>query len=47
MFKLETRRLVIRDMTLDDEDAFVGMSQDPKYQRFMMKLIVNLASIEN
>lgn len=34
MFKIETQRLIIRDMTLADEDAFVSMSQDPKYQRF-------------
>lgn len=34
MFKLETNRLIIRDMTLADESAFVSMSQDPKYQRF-------------
>ena len=34
MFKIETKSLVIRDMMLGDEDAFVSMSQDPKYQRF-------------
>ncbi len=34
MFVIETERLVIRDMTLDDEVAFVALSQDPKYQRF-------------
>lgn len=34
MFKIETKRLIIRDMTLNDEDAFVAMSQDAKYQRF-------------
>ena len=34
MFKLETKRLIIRDMTLNDEDAFVAISQDAKYQRF-------------
>jgi hypothetical protein len=34
MFEIETKRLIIRDMTLGDEDAFVSMSQDPKYQRF-------------
>ncbi|MEZ8861859.1 GNAT family N-acetyltransferase [Vibrio sp. 10N.247.311.51] len=34
MFKLETSRLILRDMTPQDESAFVGMSQDVKYQRF-------------
>ena len=34
MFKIETKRLIIRDMTPNDEDAFVTMSQDAKYQRF-------------
>ncbi|MBG0761939.1 GNAT family N-acetyltransferase, partial [Vibrio cidicii] len=34
MFKIETKRLIIRDMTPNDEDAFVAMSQDTKYQRF-------------
>ncbi|MFB9217109.1 GNAT family N-acetyltransferase [Vibrio sinaloensis] len=34
MFRLETARLVIRDMTLEDEDAFVAISQNSKYQRF-------------
>ncbi|RTZ14405.1 N-acetyltransferase [Vibrio aquaticus] len=34
MFMLETERLILRDMSLDDEDDFVAMSQDPKYQRF-------------
>ncbi|CDT68024.1 putative Acyl-CoA N-acyltransferase [Vibrio coralliirubri] len=34
MFKLETSRLILRDMTPQDESAFVTMSQDAKYQRF-------------
>ena len=34
MFKLETRRLIIRDMSENDKPAFVEMSQDEKYQRF-------------
>lgn len=34
MFKLETNRLILRDMTLNDENAFVAISQDNKYQRF-------------
>lgn len=34
MFKIETKRLIIRDMTSNDEDAFITMSQDAKYQRF-------------
>ncbi|MGF1720650.1 GNAT family N-acetyltransferase [Vibrio kyushuensis] len=34
MFKIETDRLIIRDMTSIDESAFVAMSQDSKYQRF-------------
>ncbi|MBF9000883.1 GNAT family N-acetyltransferase [Vibrio nitrifigilis] len=34
MFKIETERLIIRDMTPDDESDFVAMSQDAKYQRF-------------
>ena len=28
MFKIETKRLIIRDMTPSDESAFVAMSQD-------------------
>jgi RimJ/RimL family protein N-acetyltransferase len=34
MFILETKRLIIRDMQPDDEDAFVAISQDEKYLRF-------------
>ena len=34
MFKLETNRLILRDMTNSDECAFIAMSQDAKYQRF-------------
>ncbi|MFA0158810.1 GNAT family N-acetyltransferase [Vibrio sp. 10N.261.46.A3] len=34
MFKLETDRLILRDMSLEDECAFVAISQDAKYQRF-------------
>ncbi|MGY3571710.1 GNAT family N-acetyltransferase [Vibrio paucivorans] len=34
MFKLETSRLILRDMTPSDEEVFVAMSQDAKYQRF-------------
>ncbi|WP_052879910.1 GNAT family N-acetyltransferase [Vibrio coralliirubri] len=34
MFKLETDRLILRDMDLEDECAFVAMSQHAKYQRF-------------
>lgn len=34
MFKLETKRLIIRDILHDDEAAFVAISQDRKYQRF-------------
>ncbi|MCK8071525.1 GNAT family protein [Vibrio sp. 1CM23M] len=34
MFKLETDRLILRDMSIEDECAFVAMSQDVKYQRF-------------
>ncbi|OEE77353.1 GNAT family N-acetyltransferase [Vibrio genomosp. F6] len=34
MFKIETKRLIIRDMNPNDESAFVAMSQDAKYQRF-------------
>ncbi len=34
MFKLETDRLILRNMSLEDECAFVAMSQDAKYQRF-------------
>ncbi len=34
MFKLETERLIIRDMRLEDEASFVALSQDAKYQRF-------------
>lgn len=34
MFKLETQRLIIRDMKAEDEASFVAISQDAKYQRF-------------
>lgn len=34
MFRLETARLVLRDMKFEDEEAFIAISQDAKYQRF-------------
>ncbi|WP_413700564.1 GNAT family N-acetyltransferase [Psychromonas sp. KJ10-10] len=34
MFKLETQRLILRDMKISDETDFVAISQDVKYQRF-------------
>jgi hypothetical protein len=34
MFKLETTRLILRDMQPSDEPAFVAISQESKYQRF-------------
>lgn len=34
MFKLETDRLIVRDMRPEDEASFVTISQDEKYQRF-------------
>ncbi|MBE8578471.1 GNAT family N-acetyltransferase [Vibrio sp. OPT18] len=34
MFKLETDSLILRDMSIEDECAFVAISQDAKYQRF-------------
>lgn len=34
MFKLETERLILRDLQFGDEDTFVAISQDTKYQRF-------------
>jgi len=34
MFQLETEQLLLRDMQQHDEDAFVSLSQDIKYQRF-------------
>lgn len=34
MFELTTERLVIRDMSLQDEQAFVEITQNEKYQRF-------------
>lgn len=34
MFILETERLRLRDMRLDDEAAFVAITQDERYQRF-------------
>ncbi|TNJ13381.1 GNAT family N-acetyltransferase [Aeromonas veronii] len=34
MFKLETLRLILRDMQPADADAFVAISQERKYQRF-------------
>lgn len=33
MFILETDRLRLRDMRLDDEAAFVAITQDERYQR--------------
>lgn len=34
MFRLTSRRLVLRDMRESDEAAFIALSQDSKYQRF-------------
>lgn len=34
MFSIETKKLILRDMELKDEAAFVAMSQNKKYQRF-------------
>ena len=34
MFFIETKSLIIRDMELKDETAFVAISQNKKYQRF-------------
>ncbi|MDX1351464.1 MAG: GNAT family protein, partial [Thiomicrorhabdus sp.] len=34
MFTLETERLILRDMVLDDAESFITLSQDAKYQRF-------------
>lgn len=34
MFKLETERLILRDIQIEDEAAFVAISQEVKYQRF-------------
>ncbi|MEZ6964139.1 GNAT family N-acetyltransferase [Aeromonas sp. S9(2024)] len=34
MFKLENQRLILRDMQPADEEAFVAISQESKYQRF-------------
>lgn len=34
MFTLETERLRLRDMRLEDEAAFVAITQDERYQRF-------------
>ncbi|WP_440145116.1 GNAT family N-acetyltransferase [Aeromonas veronii] len=34
MFKLETQRLILRDMQPADAEAFVSISQESKYQRF-------------
>jgi RimJ/RimL family protein N-acetyltransferase len=34
VFKIETERLIIRDMQFEDEPDFVTISQDKKYQRF-------------
>ena len=34
MFKLETNRLILRDMQPADEAAFVAISQESKSQRF-------------
>lgn len=37
MLKIETERLIIRDMGPEDESDFVAISQDQKYQRFYNK----------
>ena len=34
MFKIETERLIVRDMKVEDEVPFIAISQDAKYQRF-------------
>ncbi|PTT47722.1 GNAT family N-acetyltransferase [Aeromonas sp. HMWF016] len=34
MFKIETKRLILRDMHPSDEEDFIAISQDSKYQRF-------------
>ncbi|MGF1909428.1 GNAT family N-acetyltransferase [Vibrio kasasachensis] len=34
MFKIETKHLILRDMQMEDQTAFVELSQDAKYQRF-------------
>lgn len=34
MFSIETKCLILRDMELKDEAAFVAISQNKKYQRF-------------
>jgi len=34
VFKIESERLIIRDMKIEDEVSFVAISQDAKYQRF-------------
>ncbi len=34
MFFIETEHLILRDMRIDDEQAFVALSRDSKYQRF-------------
>lgn len=35
MFKLETERLILRDMQLEDEATFVAISQDAKISAFL------------
>ncbi len=34
VFSIETENLILRDMRQEDEDTFVALSQDGKYQRF-------------
>ena len=34
VFSFETENLILRDMRQEDEDTFVALSQDGKYQRF-------------
>lgn len=34
MFSIETKNLLLRDMRLEDEDAFINLTLDVKYQRF-------------
>lgn len=47
MFKFETKRLIIRDMSLKDKSAFVAMSRMLNINVFMMKVIVTLVNTEN
>ena len=39
MFKLQTQRLILREWSLNDVDAFAALNSDPEVMRYMPKLL--------